>query len=401
MIFRRRRSSDSDTNTSHRDLYQQVRGASQRLDKTTVDVFNQIKDLGDGNVRLAKSFEQLNANMRDIGERVRQMDSQAATARESASRGHEALDATSAGMDAIEASFSEMSRALGVIAEIATRTNLLALNATVEAARAGDAGRGFAVVAAEVKELANRSGEAATEIVRLMDECTRQIAAGREGTGRAESTFCDLETAITATAESTRNVHGAVDGAVKDVEHDAGITREQMRSTLRLEDNALDLNSMARVLAMLTDDSLTFLRWDGDLALGVASMDKQHHGLVELVNRLYDAYRQDNGREAAGPVLAGLVDYTVRHFRAEEEYMVRQGFPGLRDHQQLHADLLARVDGFRRRHAAGQPEVVLDLLLFLRTWLVRHIQGADAEYAAYRSGVASVASGETLGVTSP
>jgi hemerythrin len=181
-------------------------------------------------------------------------------------------------------------------------------------------------------------------------------------------------------------VHAAVNEAVRNVEHDAAITRDQMKSTLHLEDDALDLNSMARVLAMLTDSSLTFLRWDGDLSIGVASMDEQHHRLVEMVNQLYDAYRHDNGRGAAGPVLAGLVEYTTSHFRAEEEYMARQGYPELDEHRRLHAQLLGRVEDFRRRHAAGQSEVVLDLVLFLRTWLVRHIQGVDAEYGRYRAG---------------
>jgi len=383
MFFRRQRTRARAQDHGRHDLYGQVRDASRRLDKTTVDVFNQVKQLGDGNVSLTRSFEELAAKMRDIGERVRQMDQQAASARESAGRGHEALDATSSGMNAIESSFADMARALGVISEIATQTNLLALNATVEAARAGEAGRGFAVVASEVKQLANRSGEAATEIVRLMAECHRQIAAGREGTERAESTFRDLETAIAETAESTRGVHEAVDGAVADVEHDATITRQQMQSTLHLENDALDLNSMARVLAMLVDENLVFLRWDGDLSLGIADMDAQHQRLVQLVNEVYDAYRRDGGRAAAGPVLASLVDYTVEHFRAEEEYMASQGYPGLAEHKRLHAELLGRVKDLRRRHAAGEHQVVLDLVLFLRTWLVRHIQGADAQYASH------------------
>jgi hemerythrin-like metal-binding protein len=386
MFFRRRKGCQRTDADQRRDLYVQVRSASQRLDKTTVDVFNQIRQLGDGNVRLARSFEQLTQEMHSIGERVRQMDAQAAAARESAHRGHEALDATSGGMDAIEASFAEMAKALGIISEIATRTNLLALNATVEAARAGDAGRGFAVVAAEVKELASRSGEAATEIVRLMHECRRQIASGREGTERAESTFGELEAAIAETAASTREVHTAVDGAVRDVEHDAAITREQMRSTLHLEDDALDLNSMARILAMLTDDSLAFLRWDGDLDLGIRSMDQQHCRLVAMVNALYDAHRGRDGAQDVASALAGLSDRFSRHFRSEEEYMAQQGFPGLEEHRRLHAGFTARLQDSRRRHAAGETDVVLDLVLFLRTWLVRHIQGSDAEYAAHRAG---------------
>ncbi|HOX25486.1 MAG TPA: bacteriohemerythrin [Candidatus Krumholzibacteria bacterium] len=367
----------------HQELYGQVRTASNRLDRTTVEVFNQIKRLSAGNGRLTRSFDHLAAEMREIGERVRAMDEQSATVLDSARRGHEALDATAGGMDAIDASFSEMTAALGVITEIATRTNLLALNATVEAARAGEAGRGFAVVAAEVKELATRSGGAATEILRLMDACARQVAAGRDGTRRAESTFGELEAAIEGTTGSTQTVRGAVEAAIQAVERDTDITREQRKSALRLEIDALELNSMARVLAMLTDPSLEFLRWDGDLNIGVPAMDQQHQRAVALLNDLYRAYR-DEDVQAAASSSRELVDDLANHFRDEELHMARLGYPSLEAHQRQHAEFLGEIQTLQRRCQSGQRDDLLDLVLYLRSWLVRHIQAVDAAYARYR-----------------
>ncbi|KMW60470.1 Methyl-accepting chemotaxis protein I (serine chemoreceptor protein) [Candidatus Rhodobacter oscarellae] len=81
-------------------------------------------------------------------------------------------------MDKIKASSTEVERILDVIDDIAFRTNLLALNAGVEAARAGDAGRGFAVVAAEVRSLALRCTESATEIKNLVATSSSDIAQG-------------------------------------------------------------------------------------------------------------------------------------------------------------------------------------------------------------------------------
>jgi methyl-accepting chemotaxis protein len=81
-------------------------------------------------------------------------------------------------MSWIETSSQQISNIIGVIDEIALPTNLLALNAGVEATRAGDAGRGFAVVAQEVRELAQRSAKAAKEIKGLIHTSISEVETG-------------------------------------------------------------------------------------------------------------------------------------------------------------------------------------------------------------------------------
>ncbi len=95
-----------------------------------------------------------------------------------AERSGEVVSRTVTAMSGIERSSQQIGQIIGVIDEIAFQTNLLASNAGVEAARAGDAGRGFAVVASEVRGLAQRSAEAAKEIKTLILASDDQVKAG-------------------------------------------------------------------------------------------------------------------------------------------------------------------------------------------------------------------------------
>ncbi len=106
-----------------------------------------------------------------------------AAPRENAERSGAVVRSAVEAMDAIEQSSQSISNIIGVIDEIAFQTNLLALNAGVEAARAGDAGKGFAVVAQEVRELAQRSANAAKEIKALISaSANRSARASRSST---------------------------------------------------------------------------------------------------------------------------------------------------------------------------------------------------------------------------
>lgn len=99
-------------------------------------------------------------------------------------------------MGEIAQSSSKISRITSVIDEIAFQTNLLALNAGVEAARAGEAGRGFAVVASEVRDLAQRSSEAAREIAGLITDSSDQVKRGVSLVAEAGRSLTGIQTAV-------------------------------------------------------------------------------------------------------------------------------------------------------------------------------------------------------------
>ncbi len=126
----------------------------------------------------AAALDQITANVTSSSKRAEEARHVAAQANESAAKSGDVVSQAVHAMSRIEESSSQISSIIGVIDEIAFQTNLLALNAGVEAARAGEAGKGFAVVAQEVRELAQRSAQAAKEIKGLIQTSSSEVANG-------------------------------------------------------------------------------------------------------------------------------------------------------------------------------------------------------------------------------
>jgi methyl-accepting chemotaxis protein len=107
------------------------------------------------------------------------MSSLASNVTSASSEGHHLANETTEAMDAINKEVNAINEAISIIDQIAFQTNILSLNAAVEAATAGEAGKGFAVVAGEVRNLASRSAEAANEIKKLVENAKNKANDGK------------------------------------------------------------------------------------------------------------------------------------------------------------------------------------------------------------------------------
>ncbi|WP_138568232.1 methyl-accepting chemotaxis protein [Pseudoalteromonas phenolica] len=114
------------------------------------------------------------------------------TAEDKASHGGEVVKLAVSAMREINQSSKQITEIISVIDDIAFQTNLLALNAAVEAARAGEQGRGFAVVAGEVRNLAQRSSNAAKEIKDLIRDSQSKVEEGTDLVNRSGDTLNEI-----------------------------------------------------------------------------------------------------------------------------------------------------------------------------------------------------------------
>jgi methyl-accepting chemotaxis protein len=138
------------------------------------------------------SLEEITAAVRQSADNANQASQLAAGSKDTAEQGQEVVSKAITAMAEINAASAKISDIISTIDEIAFQTNLLAVNAAVEAARAGDEGRGFAVVASEVRSLAQRSAVAAKEIKVLIQDSLRKVDAGSGLVNRSGETLLGI-----------------------------------------------------------------------------------------------------------------------------------------------------------------------------------------------------------------
>ena len=157
----------------------------------------------------AAALEEITANIANNTNNVVKMSSFAIQVTASVKQGQELANQTTKAMDEINTEVTAIAEAINIIDQIAFQTNILSLNAAVEAATAGEAGKGFAVVAQEVRNLASRSAEAANEIKSLVENATAKANNGKNIADKMILGYTDLNDNISKTVDLISDVESA------------------------------------------------------------------------------------------------------------------------------------------------------------------------------------------------
>lgn len=214
---------------------------AQEVAQGSLDLSNRVQQQASALEETSATMEQMNSQVQSTSNNAQEANRVSIDVQHKVEQGVDVMQQTIQAMTSIEESSHKIAEIVTLIDSIAFQTNLLALNAAVEAARAGEHGRGFAVVASEVRNLAQKSAEAAKDIKTLIDETVGRVSQG--------------STLASESGEMLNDINHSIDNVTKMVSQIAQASQEQAEGVQQVHQAISQIDSVTQQNAALVEET--------------------------------------------------------------------------------------------------------------------------------------------------
>lgn len=128
---------------------------------------------------------------------------------------------------------------------------------------------------------------------------------------------------------------------------------------------------------------MALFTWNQNYSVNVVELDQQHKKLIDMLNELHGAMLTGKSKDVLSKILDGLIDYTGYHFTNEEKYMNQYNYPEYQLHKLEHDKLVKQVLDFQSDFRSGKIGISVQIMNFLKEWLMNHILGTDKKYGPF------------------
>ena len=295
-------------NRKLREVVGEVKSASENVASGSEELSASAESLSQGATEQAAAIEEVSSSMEQMTSNIKQNADNAQTTESMAAQA--AIDAEKGG-DAVYQTVDSMKQIadkISIIEEIARQTNLLALNAAIEAARAGEHGKGFAVVAAEVRKLAERSGQAAAEI---SDLSASSVEVAEKAGDMIKKIVPDIQKTselVQEIAAASNEQNSGAEQINKAIQQLDQVVQQNASASEEMASTSEELSSQAQQLMQ----TMTFFNLNGSSG--------SHHVLVQHKPLKLESASSSHGNGNGGKYAETGVDIDMNEEQADEDF---------------------------------------------------------------------------------
>lgn len=379
------------------DAVKEIERGSDTIVQGSDAISKGSQTLSEGAGQQAASAEEVSSSVEELTSTIELNTNNAVETEEKAKEAVKAMHMIMrAGKKSVQA-INTITEKVTIINDIAFQTNLLSLNASIEAKKAGELGKGFTAVANQIRKLASKSRYAADEISELSDSSKKTIEKTNDIIRRMAPEIDSTANLAKDVANSAKEQKSGVDQINTAIQEMNDVTQKSAAVAEELASEAEEFSSIAEALKNtvsvfdttdkgsvdlnkkdLNDD---LLEWGKKYSIGLDEIDNEHKILIGLINKLYKSYGNTSDKRHTRKIIDELLDYTIYHFGTEEEYFYKFDYPDKENHMEQHQIFINKIKDFKENFKQGTDTAIgFDIIDFLMKWFVNHILKVDVKY---------------------